>query len=167
MPGKPNTPSAAKGVERIHRGDIMDAATRSRVMSRIRGSDTKPERAAAQLLAEAGLVAEGQARDLPGRPDFVIRDLKIAIFIDGAFWHGWRFPTWRLKLSEKWEAKIENNIKRDRRNHRALRRKGWSVVRLWDFQLEGQREKCLRRVVSIATAARRQTEPGIGSIAGL
>jgi DNA mismatch endonuclease (patch repair protein) len=132
--------------ERDHRGDIMDAATRSRVMSRIRGRDTGPERTMAKLLTDAGLVVEAQARDLPGRPDFVLREQRIAIFVDGAFWHGWRFPAWRHKLSEHWEARIEQNRNRDRRNHRTLRRKGWTVIRLWDFHLERNPGLCLDRV---------------------
>lgn len=140
--------------KREHRGDIMDPATRSRVMSRIRGKDTAPERALAKLLADAGLVVEAQARDLPGRPDFVLRTDHIAIFVDGAFWHGWRFPAWRHKLSERWEAKIEQNRNRDRRNHRALRRKGWTVIRLWDFQLDRNPDQCLGRVLSCVRTAR-------------
>lgn len=140
--------------ERDHRGDIMDAATRSRVMSRIRGRDTGPERAMAKLLADAGLVVEVQARDLPGRPDFILREHRIAIFVDGAFWHGWRFPAWRHKLSERWEIKIEQNRNRDRRNHRALRRKGWTVIRVWDFHLERNPDLCLERLFKLVGAAR-------------
>lgn len=140
--------------ERDHRGDIMDAATRSRVMSRIRGRDTGPERAIAKLLADAGLVVEAQARDLRGRPDFVLRDYRIAIFVDGAFWHGWRFPAWRHKLSEHWEIKIEQNRNRDRRNHRALRRKGWTVIRYWDFHLYRNPDLCLDRVLKSIRSAR-------------
>jgi DNA mismatch endonuclease (patch repair protein) len=140
--------------ERDHRGDIMDAATRSRVMSRIRGRDTGPERTMAKLLADARLRVEAQARDLPGRPDFVLRRYRIAIFVDGAFWHGWRFSTWRHKLSERWETKIEQNRNRDGRNHRALRRKGWKVIRLWEFQLEREPELCLERVLKSVQAAR-------------
>ena len=101
---------------RLHRGDIMSVEKRSALMSRIRGKGTKPELVIAGLLAEAGLSWEEHARDLPGRPDFVLRDCQVAIFVDGDFWHGWRFPAWRLKLSEKWENKIAGNIRRDRRN---------------------------------------------------
>jgi DNA mismatch endonuclease (patch repair protein) len=140
--------------ERDHRGDIMNAATRSRVMSRIRGQDTGPERTMARLLAGAGLVVEAQARDLPGRPDFVLREHRIAIFVDGAFWHGWRFPAWRHKLSVRWESKIEQNRNRDRRNHRALRRKGWTVIRFWDFHLERTPDLCLERVLQSVRTAR-------------
>jgi DNA mismatch endonuclease (patch repair protein) len=135
--------------ERDHRGDIMDAATRSRVMSRIRGRDTGPERTMAKLLADAGLALEAQARDLPGRPDFVLRKDRIAIFVDGSFWHGWRFPAWRHKLSEHWEAKIEQTRNRDRRNHRALRRQGWTVIRFWDFHLDRDPEQCIARVMTL------------------
>ncbi|MGI8527250.1 MAG: DNA mismatch endonuclease Vsr [Pseudolabrys sp.] len=132
----------------------MDAATRSRVMSRIRGRDTGPERAMAELLANTGLMVEAQARDLPGRPDFVLREHRIAIFVDGAFWHGWRFPAWRHKLSEQWEIKIEGNRNRDRRNHRALRRKGWTVIRCWDFHLDRNPDLCRERVLKSVRAAR-------------
>lgn len=90
---------------RRHQGDIMSAEKRSAVMARIKGKDTGPEKQMAAALAEHGLSWESHARDLPGRPDFVFRDQRIAIFVDGDFWHGWRFPQWRNKLSEKWEAK--------------------------------------------------------------
>ena len=97
---------------RLHRGDFMNPATRSRVMARIRGRDTGPELTIAKLLRAGGLVF-GNHVDLPGRPDFVVRHEQVAVFCDGDFWHGWRFPAWRLKLSEKWESKIETNRRRD------------------------------------------------------
>ncbi len=144
--------------ERAHRGDIMSAATRSRVMARIKGKDTGPERAALALMMAEGITPELQARDLAGRPDFVLRQHRIAIFIDGGFWHGWRFPTWRHKLSEVWEAKIEANRKRDRRNHARLRRAGWKVIRIWDFQLERSPEACLQRIVDAVNECERDAE---------
>ncbi len=107
----------------------------------------------AKLLTDAGLMVEAQARDLPGRPDYILREHQIAIFVDGAFWHGWRFPAWRHKLSEHWESKIEGNRSRDRKNHRALRRKGWTVIRFWDFSLERTPERCLERVLKSVRAA--------------
>ncbi len=126
----------------------MSPETRSRVMSKIRGRDTKPERMTLALLRAAGVEPEPQACDLPGRPDFVFREQAVAIFVDGSFWHGWRFPAWRHKLSEKWEAKIEATRKRDRRNHARLRRAGWIVIRVWDFQLERNPEWCINRVLA-------------------
>jgi DNA mismatch endonuclease, patch repair protein len=127
----------------------MSPEKRSRLMSRIRGKGTKPELAVASLLRSEGLVFEEHAHDLPGRPDFVIRDSRIAIFVDGDFFHGWRFPVWRLKLSEHWEAKIDGNRRRDGRNHRRLRRMGWTVIRIWEHQVEADPAGCMKRIKCI------------------
>jgi DNA mismatch endonuclease (patch repair protein) len=143
--------------ERLHRGDIMSPETRSRVMARIKGRDTQPELTIAALLLAEGLEFESHARDLPGRPDFVLRREMVAVFCDGDFWHGWRFPHWRLKLSDKWEAKIEKNRKRDVRNHRQLRRAGWRVVRLWEHQIESAPDRCLARIVAALRCERSET----------
>jgi len=115
-------------------------------MSKIRGKDTGPERALAAAMAEKGWEWESQARDLPGRPDFIFRDAKVAVFVDGDFWHGWRFPQWRDKLSEKWEAKIKANRRRDARNHRALRRAGWKVIRVWEHQIAKEISRAIERI---------------------
>lgn len=131
---------------RTYNGDIMSAEKRSAVMARIKGKDTEPERRLAAILAKLGLSWESHARDLPGRPDFVFREKRIAVFVDGDFWHGWRFPQWRHKLSEKWAAKIEGNRRRDNRNHRRLRRMGWKVVRLWEHQLAEDIDGCTAKV---------------------
>lgn len=71
----------------------------------------------------------------------------MAVFVDGDFWHGWRFPVWKDKLSEAWELKIEKNRNRDSRNHRRLRRKGWRVVRIWEHQTHADLGKCLERIM--------------------
>jgi DNA mismatch endonuclease (patch repair protein) len=141
---------AAPVPARRHRGDIMSPETRSRVMSRIRGRDTRPERMVAEGLTALGFVFESHARDLPGRPDFVLRDIKLAIFVDGDFWHGYRFADWRDKLTPAWELKIEGNRKRDTRNFRLLRSQGWKVIRIWEHQLDRNARTCLRRVAKIA-----------------
>lgn len=104
-------------------------------MARIKGKNTKPELAIAAVLDGLGLSWESHASDLPGRPDFVFRDERLALFVDGDFWHGWRFPLWQDKLSEAWEAKIAANRARDARNFRKLRRMGWRVVRIWEHQI--------------------------------
>jgi DNA mismatch endonuclease (patch repair protein) len=114
----------------------MSPEKRSALMSRIRGRDTAPERTLARELRRLGLRWAGHDRALPGTPDFVFRRARVVVFVDGDFWHGWRFGKWRQKLSEKWEAKIQANRDRDVRNHRRLRRMGWQVVRIWEHQLE-------------------------------
>ena len=117
-------------------------------MSRIRGKDTGPERVIAEQLQGHGLRWEGHARDLPGRPDFVFRQELVAVFVDGDFWHGWRFPTWRKKLSPKWQEKIDATRLRDAKNHRKLRRMGWIVVRIWEHQVYRDAAACAERIIS-------------------
>ena len=117
-------------------------------MSRIKGRDTGPERAMAESFSSRELTWESHVRELPGRPDFVFRDDRVAVFVDGDFWHGWRFPQWRDKLSDKWEAKIDATRRRDARNRQRLRRMGWKVVRIWEHQIERSPDRCLVKVVS-------------------
>jgi DNA mismatch endonuclease, patch repair protein len=125
----------------------MSPEKRSAVMAKIRGKNTGPELKLASMLKRARRRFETHASDLPGRPDFVFRKTRVVVFVDGDFWHGWRFPIWRLKLSEKWELKIAANRRRDGRNHAKLRRTGWTVIRIWEHQLERDPDKCLGRVL--------------------
>lgn len=117
--------------------DIMSPEKRSAVMARIRGKNTGPERLMTEMLQSLKVTYESHCGDLPGRPDFVFRDVKLVIFVDGDFWHGWRFPLWRHKLTGKWEQKIEETRRRDLRNHARLRRRGWRVVRFWEHHVVG------------------------------
>ena len=133
---------------RAHRGDIMSVEKRSAVMARIRGKNTGPERLIATALAAEGLCWESHVRALPGSPDFVFHHASVAVFVDGDFWHGWRLPVWKHKLSEKWEVKIEANRRRDARNHRRLRRTGWVVVRIWEHQIKNDLPGCVGRIVA-------------------
>lgn len=152
MPSKPAPPMTADGIVttstlRQHRGDFMSPATRSAVMGRIRSHGTGPERAVQAMLEALGLEFESQDRSLPGRPDFVLRQHSLCIFVDGDFWHGWRFESWRMKLSEKWEEKITANLRRDDRNRRLLRRAGWQVLRLWEHRVRERPQGCRRSIL--------------------
>jgi DNA mismatch endonuclease (patch repair protein) len=139
----------------------MSAEKRSALMSRIKGRGTKPELAVEQMLLALGVVYESHARDLPGRPDFVLRDARVAVLVDGDFWHGWNFGAWRRKLSEKWELKIAHTIRRDTRNRRALRRAGWVVVRLWEHQVRDSPARCKARIKRAISAGLRVVQmPG-------
>jgi len=124
----------------------MSPEKRSALMSCIKGKNTLPERLVAGALEEGGFEWESHARDLPGRPDFVFRGAMIAVFVDGDFWHGWHFCTWRDKLSVEWEAKIGANRARDQRNFRKLRRQGWIVIRLWEHQIYGNLGAAIGRI---------------------
>lgn len=148
---------------RKHTGDIMSSEKRSALMSRIRGKDTKPEITMAEALTLRGLAYERHAADLPGRPDFVFRSAKVAVFVDGDFWHGWRFPQWRSKLATRWQVKIEGNRKRDIRCRRRLRRMGWTVVRIWEHQVRADPDACVARITSLENLVhRRRRKPGAG-----
>lgn len=83
-----------------------------------------------------------------GKPDIVFPEYKLAVFIDGEFWHGRNFVGWSGKLSKFWYKKILGNIKRDRRNHRLLRKEGWHVMRLWDKKILKDPQKSLNRIIN-------------------
>lgn len=125
----------------------MSPEKRSSLMSRIRGKDTGPELAVLEELQKKGVVFEEHAGDLPGRPDAVFRSLRVAVLIDGDFWHGWRFPLWKGKLSPKWREKISANRARDQKNLRSLRRMGWTVVRIWEHQVEQDLDSSIARIL--------------------
>ena len=136
-----------------HRGDIMSPAKRSALMARIRGRGTKPEKLLGSGLHKHGLRWRSHDKKLAGRPDFVFRRWGVVVFVDGDFWHGWRFSQWRDRLTLWWETKINSNRKRDARNHRRLRLAGWIVVRVWEHQIENDLEKAVGRVICALTRA--------------
>jgi DNA mismatch endonuclease (patch repair protein) len=134
--------------------DNMTPAQRSWTMSRIRRANTKPELVLRGLLHRLGLRFRLHVATLPGCPDVVFARRKIAVFIDGDFWHGWRFSQWRHKLAPYWEAKIARNRARDERTFRKLRRHGWTVVRIWEHQLERDPSACAARVFTVVKEGR-------------
>ena len=79
------------------------------------------------------------------------------MFVDGDYWHGWRFPAWRDKLARYWKQKIENNRRRDQRNFQRLRKDGWLVIRIWEHEVERDAARCIGR---IEAAVHRRAENG-------
>ena len=110
------------------------------IMSRVRSKDTKPELLVRKELWRRGYRYRLHYRKLPGRPDIVFVGPKVAVFVDGDFWHGnaWRvreldsladlFPT----NTDWWVAKIEGNVRRDERVTAELEADGWTVIRVWE-----------------------------------
>jgi DNA mismatch endonuclease, patch repair protein len=115
-------------------------------MARITGANTGPEKAIERCLTGEDMTFERHAKDLPGRPDFVFRALQVAVFVDGDFWHGFRFPLWRHKLAAPWRTKIDATRSRDARNFARLRRLGWRVLRIWEHQIEMDTSACIDRI---------------------
>jgi DNA mismatch endonuclease (patch repair protein) len=127
--------------------DIFTPKKRSWVMSRIRGSNTKIDLKMKQLLEDTGYRFEMYPK-MYGNPDFAHKRKRIVIFCDGDFWHGYRYGQKKRLAKKFWRDKIENNMRRDRRYNRKLRRDGWSVLRLWEHDIEKNPEKCRRKILA-------------------
>lgn len=127
--------------------DNLTPQQRSFCMSRVRGKDTGIEKALRSELQRRGLRFRKHAAKLPGKPDIVFSRAKVAVFVDGDFWHGFRFPVWRGRVPLFWQIKISKNRERDRRNFRRLRAMGWHVLRLWQHSIEADLDACVERVV--------------------
>lgn len=119
--------------------DIVDSATRSRMMSGIRGSNTKPEILIRSLLHRYGFRFRLHVRDLPGKPDIVLPRYHAVIFVHGCFWHGHDCPLfrWPATRPDFWREKIGRNQINDNRNRDALLANGWRVGIVWECALRG------------------------------
>ena len=147
-------------IERQTVTDRLSPEARSRLMSRIGSKDTLIERPLRSALHVRGFRFRKHVRGLPGTPDIVFPRLKVAVFVDGDFWHGYRFPAWKHTLAPAWQAEIEGNRARDRRVHAKLRRWGWVVVRVWGHEIASCLEAVVARLISVLTTASRAIAPG-------
>ncbi|PYO42399.1 MAG: very short patch repair endonuclease [Gemmatimonadetes bacterium] len=117
--------------------DVLTPEQRRRCMARIRGKDTSPEIIVRTMIRALGYSFRTHVPGLPGRPDIVLGRLHRAIFVHGCFWHrhsctlGQVFPSTRAAF---WRAKLVGNKERDARTIRALRRRGWKVLVVWECQ---------------------------------
>lgn len=114
--------------------------TISERMSRIRSKNTGPERAMAKLLRGAGIRFRRHQK-LPGTPDFRLVGTKIVVLTDGIFWHGRN--GW-AKLNPFWRKKIKRNVQRDAEVNQALKSRGWTVIRVWEDELESSMPRIIR-----------------------
>jgi len=121
------------------RAPIPEDETRSRIMSAIRGKDTKPELAVRTALREIGLPGYRlHWKKAPGRPDIVYPGRRIAIFVHGCYWH--RCPHCNPSLpkthTDFWEKKFQRNVERDARKQKVLSEEGWKVFVFWGCQIK-------------------------------
>ena len=115
------------------RRDPLSPEARSETMRRIRSRDTKPELALRRELYRRGLRYRVDYARAPGRPDLALVGRKLAIFVDGEFWHGKKLSEERLsEMPEYWQRKIGRNVARDRRVNAELIELGWTVIRVTD-----------------------------------
>lgn len=118
--------------------DIVDPATRSRMMSGIRGKNTKPELIVRKALHRAGLRFRLHAK-LPGKPDLVFPKYQAVVFVHGCFWHrheGCRFATTPASNSAFWQEKFTSNMHRDAKVKQQLEALGWRVFIVWACNLD-------------------------------
>jgi DNA mismatch endonuclease (patch repair protein) len=149
--------------------DVFTRAKRSQVMSRIRSRGNRDtEERLVRLFREFRIVGwrRNNARVF-GRPDFVFRGEKVAVFVDGCFWHrheGCRFayvPKTGLRGLDFWLSKFEANIARDKAVNQTLRKSGWKVLRIWECQLHRRNwPKIARRIHLARKGHNRQTTTG-------
>lgn len=123
------------------------------MMSSIRGSNTRPEVIVRSYLHRAGLRFRLHVNDLPGRPDLVFPQFRVALFVHGCFWHrhkACRFTTTPGTRPEFWQEKFRKNVARDRRAAALLRSGGWRVFTIWECEVDN--EEVLDRLFFCITA---------------
>ena len=138
----------------------------SSIMQRVHGADTTPELLLRAALDARGVASEGPAPNLPGKPDLVFPDARLAVFVDGDYWHGnqWRRggltsledqfqSTTRDETRASWLRKIRRNMQRDCETTAALLTLGWRVLRLWESQISADLDGCVERIARIVAAS--------------
>lgn len=130
--------------------DVVDRATRSRMMSNIKGKNTLPERRVRSFLHRAGLRFRLHDRRLPGRPDIIFPRYRAVVFVHGCFWH--QHPGCKDAVTPKsnasfWLAKLARNVERDSQNHAALVSAGWRVFTVWECEINEPYLKELTRQI--------------------
>ena len=131
--------------------DVYTKAKRSEVMSRIRSSGNKDtEQALANLFRQNNIMGWRRNQKIYGKPDFVFKKHKLAVFVDGCFWHGcprcYRPPKTNQKF---WRNKIARNRDRDISVNQELRKQGWRIIRIWEHDLASRADKITHKIQSV------------------
>ncbi len=125
--------------------DKVSPNVRSRMMSAVRSKNTSPERVVRAALFAAGYRYRLHRKNLPGSPDIVLPRYRIAVFVHGCFWHGHDCPRGRRPASNTafWNAKLDRNQARDRTHSAALEALGWTVVTIWECEIDDATKRLL------------------------
>lgn len=125
-------------------------STRSELMSKIKSNETISEIVFRKQIWKLGYRYRKNYSKLLGKPDIVFPSSKVAVFIDGDFWHGYKWSEKRKKIKnnkEYWITKIERNMKRDRLVNDTLRKSGWVVIRFWEHEIRTDLSGCVEKIV--------------------
>lgn len=129
--------------------DTYSSEIRSKVMSRVKDRNTGPELALRRALFAAGIRGwRCNLKALPGKPDIAFGRVRLAVFVDGAFWHGHPTKYWEGRSGPYWDEKIRRNQERDTRVTAELEEAGWKVLRFWDFEINHDPAHAVQRVTS-------------------
>jgi DNA mismatch endonuclease (patch repair protein) len=136
--------------------DRVSPEQRSRMMAAVRGVDTLPEIYVRKRLFAAGFRYRLQAKELVGKPDIVLPRFRTVVFVHGCFWHGHSCSRGKRPASnvEFWNAKIDGNVRRDRKYRVVLKAGGWSTVVIWERRLKTETEALLRRLQTLNACPR-------------
>nr|MBN2277745.1 very short patch repair endonuclease [candidate division Zixibacteria bacterium] len=127
--------------------DNLTKEQRRKNMRNIRSTDTTPERIIFRELRRRKIYFAPHVKNILGKPDIVFRRKRVVIFIDSDFWHG-HPKRGILPKSNKdyWHKKIERNRERDKQVNKALRKEGWRVIRIWEYDIKKNPAKCITRI---------------------
>lgn len=130
--------------------DKFSKETRSKIMSSIRGKNTKPELVVRGMLWSKGVRYRIHNKKIFGTPDISIKKKKLAIFVDGCFWHGCRKCYKEPKTNTGfWRKKLEYNKQRRIKVRQGLKGKGWNVLEFWEHQVKNEPQKILEKISSL------------------
>jgi len=133
--------------------DVFSKKKRSEIMSKIRSKNTKAELIVFRELQKRKIYFQKHYKKTIGSPDIALPRKKIAIFIDGDFWHGRNFSKTKKRLPKKyWQEKIGSNILRDKRNMTKLKRQGWKVLRIWERELLKNKEGAIGKIINFLSS---------------
>lgn len=128
--------------------DNLTKDQRRKNMRNIRSTNTTPEKTIMSGLRKQKIYFASHVSSLAGKPDVVFRKKKIAVFIDSDFWHGHPHRFIKPKSNIKyWKEKIAGNKQRDKKVNKKLRRKGWTIIRLWEYDIKHNPQKAINKII--------------------
>ena len=130
--------------------DVFTQDKRSSIMANVKGRNTKPELVVRSTIHRMGFRYRLHVADLPGKPDIVLPRHKKVIFVNGCFWHGHKdCPRAKRPTTNtsSWNAKLDENVLRDKRNIRKLKKRGWQTLTIWECEIR-DRDKIYHKLSS-------------------
>ena len=132
--------------------DIHTKDQRRKIMQRIRGTDTQTEIKVRKMLWHRGIRYRKNYKDLPGTPDIAITKYRIAIFVDGDFWHARGHennPGEQIQTNKSfWTKKLKRNVERDKAVNDVLLERGWIVLRFWESDIKKDMNECIEEIMN-------------------